>query len=1118
MHQPLHLRIFLSSPGDVAEERELARKLIKEELAVEPFIKGKATLEAVSYDDPYARVGMSSHKPPQDSLKKDLPLPSECDIVVVIFWTRMGTPLQKELKKENGEPYASGTEWEYEDARRAAKIHDRPKVLLYRRNHRPIIPSRQFRLVKEFFNRFANPDGSLSGWYDTYSKPAEFKELLRQHLTQEIAKRLEEEAVPWLADELRSYKPDVFDDIQEPTSFVGRSDKIDQIHKHFFPEKAADPEKARKAPPPSKLRRVLLWAGPGFGKTSLARKYAHERRGYFHKAHGVLAEKKELLLEQVKSLYSTKEDRSLQKIDKEAEAVDRKKLQSYFGDTKQPCLMIFDNVDRATQKTVDDIVSSLPANVRVICTARFKWGDKDGVELIQVDKLDVTDAVALLRQASEKGAEGDPRGELDGSGRLANTLQYWPLALDYAGRACKHGRSFASYEEELGAELKERPPIEHDYVKQVDGEEAAPSIREAIVTLSLGHAKKLACANLKTEQDKKLAAENVGRLADFLSYCYPDAIPRSLFTKAIDGERSINAALKALEDVGLVRSIQTDDKRDEFCLSMHRLVQKVVRVDADESGRSAAIIDKLAPFLYEQLGDKKSTGIDLRFKKYFPHLLQALPELDAPDFRGNKVSDILENVAELIIISLRRYESEEAYPESLPGLLGCFYKVDALEDPLDFILDERLKDRPREDWRGFRDKCLEQQNYVLRYALADALAGRLSDDGAIYNPGELTELLSHPEKLNHFELGGYALKSYYSDPGNYEKIDCGELSLLARHPCYPGRSILGDLLLNLVYQQHDVRRLLPPDEQQNSRFWEPIWDFVAHDVNAIRAAEYRNRNETPPDREDQEVKAEYAYLLQLVEWQDHLLKRFAGDDFFEHILTGYFSTGANDEWKKSTSKFENLSISDELLPLLRLLYGHPLWSVAESAASVLAALLSGAKGDAAKVGAYTSVIEQLLARELPWRVRYGALETAYLIHLDEETKHQTFFKGVRLHYNDPVSKIRGLCAEDLFSIMLNSSDQQRVAYEGEFESVIERWLVDDDCWVLEHVYRYFSSLQKRADKEKKNAPFPPSASIERFKNSEQSPLVDGLGEWWRKDRREFLEYIERKKEARHLAS
>ena len=45
---PLHLRVFLSSPGDVADERALARRVLKDELPYDPFLRGQVTFDAVS--------------------------------------------------------------------------------------------------------------------------------------------------------------------------------------------------------------------------------------------------------------------------------------------------------------------------------------------------------------------------------------------------------------------------------------------------------------------------------------------------------------------------------------------------------------------------------------------------------------------------------------------------------------------------------------------------------------------------------------------------------------------------------------------------------------------------------------------------------------------------------------------------------------------------------------------------------------------------------------------------------------------------------------------------------------------------------------------------------------
>jgi hypothetical protein len=55
--------------------------------------------------------------------------------VIVILWSRMGTPLPDNLRKPNGEPYLSGTEWEYEDAVNWPR-QPRRQVLVYRRTEK----------------------------------------------------------------------------------------------------------------------------------------------------------------------------------------------------------------------------------------------------------------------------------------------------------------------------------------------------------------------------------------------------------------------------------------------------------------------------------------------------------------------------------------------------------------------------------------------------------------------------------------------------------------------------------------------------------------------------------------------------------------------------------------------------------------------------------------------------------------------------------------------------------------------------------------------------------------------------------------------------------------------
>jgi formylglycine-generating enzyme required for sulfatase activity len=203
MSLPLRLRVFLSSPGDVADERALARKVL-DYLPKERFFSDRVLIQEVSWDDPGSPVPLVAHLTPQDGIDRIRPRPSECDIVVVILWSRMGTPLPDDRRKPDGSRYVSGTEWEFLDAMEAAGRCGRPMVLVYRRREEPRIglkdpdfeeKTRQFRLVEAFFEGFQSADRSLRWSHDGYETPSEFADKLERQLRDLIASRLEKEAV-----------------------------------------------------------------------------------------------------------------------------------------------------------------------------------------------------------------------------------------------------------------------------------------------------------------------------------------------------------------------------------------------------------------------------------------------------------------------------------------------------------------------------------------------------------------------------------------------------------------------------------------------------------------------------------------------------------------------------------------------------------------------------------------------------------------------------------------------------------------------------------------------------------------------------------------------------------
>jgi formylglycine-generating enzyme required for sulfatase activity len=189
------IRIFLSSPGDVADERRAAR-LVIERLRTDPLLREQVDLAVVAWDDPDAATPMLATMTPQEAINRGLAKPSDCEIVIVILWARMGTPLPPEYAKADGTRYLSGTEWEYWDAVEASRKADGlPLVVVYRRDVAPTIQMddphfankyEQWQRVQAFFAAFTNPDGSIRQGHNKHASTDDFTRQLEIHLKQLI--------------------------------------------------------------------------------------------------------------------------------------------------------------------------------------------------------------------------------------------------------------------------------------------------------------------------------------------------------------------------------------------------------------------------------------------------------------------------------------------------------------------------------------------------------------------------------------------------------------------------------------------------------------------------------------------------------------------------------------------------------------------------------------------------------------------------------------------------------------------------------------------------------------------------------------------------------------------
>ena len=169
LHKDHRIRIFFSSPGDVQEERPIARDLIDElqrlhgeQLGVNLIYKGWET-------DTYPEIGR-----PQGVINQQI---GEYEIFVGVFWNRYGTP--------TGEA-DSGTVEEFE---RALKNHDEngiPAVLFYFRQSpgsmETVDELEQKRKIIEFREQY----GDRAGLYDTYTDLDNFKKKLRGGLLHSV--------------------------------------------------------------------------------------------------------------------------------------------------------------------------------------------------------------------------------------------------------------------------------------------------------------------------------------------------------------------------------------------------------------------------------------------------------------------------------------------------------------------------------------------------------------------------------------------------------------------------------------------------------------------------------------------------------------------------------------------------------------------------------------------------------------------------------------------------------------------------------------------------------------------------------------------------------------------
>jgi Domain of unknown function (DUF4062) len=167
------LKVFVSSPSDVKDERSAVVEIIEEINNAWATFLG-IRLEAIRWET-HCRPGVGNDS--QQVINEQLP--TDCEIYLGILWQRFGTPTPR---------FESGTEEEFQNAyERHAKKSVDVSVMFYFKNE-PVPPTEIDTIQLGKLNEFRKKLGPKGVLHWEFESTGEFRQLIRMHLSQELQK------------------------------------------------------------------------------------------------------------------------------------------------------------------------------------------------------------------------------------------------------------------------------------------------------------------------------------------------------------------------------------------------------------------------------------------------------------------------------------------------------------------------------------------------------------------------------------------------------------------------------------------------------------------------------------------------------------------------------------------------------------------------------------------------------------------------------------------------------------------------------------------------------------------------------------------------------------------
>lgn len=264
------IRIFISSPGDVHEERGKARKVVN---TLQREFEDKMLLELVVWED----MALSAAASFQEGIDERLQTQYSIDISVFVFWWKLGSPLSEIITRRDGRPYRSGSEREFDFVLELVEENRRnqregPDILVYFRKddkgfteefsrvgqeEREEMVQQQKLLTLFYKENFQDAQGRNTRSHYKFEQPVEFADQLYRHLHALLDQLdLEGSSIAWQEPPYRGLA--VFD-VHHAPIFRGREQEIYDVHQRLR-VRAAEGRAF-----------VCIVGASGSGKSSLAR-------------------------------------------------------------------------------------------------------------------------------------------------------------------------------------------------------------------------------------------------------------------------------------------------------------------------------------------------------------------------------------------------------------------------------------------------------------------------------------------------------------------------------------------------------------------------------------------------------------------------------------------------------------------------------------------------------------------------------------------------------------------------------------------------------------------------------------------------------------------------------